>query len=222
MKINYNILNKLNNKEGDIIKSLSKAIKLSRNLHRLQTRKDGETPFINHPLELLEILLEEGILDENILSASLLHDVIEDTDYTKKEMLDSMGKDILNIILDCTDDKTQTKYDRKKHQIEHSLEISESAVLVKLVDKISNLNSMLEIPPVGWSINRILGYTIWSKRVVNSLSNNNNKSKYKNEINNFTNMHTFLVLEIFENYKIDLELSEDIFENYMEDMKLKN
>jgi guanosine-3',5'-bis(diphosphate) 3'-pyrophosphohydrolase len=203
------------------LKVVSKALKLSRESHRFQLRKDGKTPFINHPLELYEILLDNEILDEEILSAALLHDVIEDTEYTKEDMEFIIGEEITRIVLECSDDKSLSKVKRKLLQIEHSLEISEKAVLVKLVDKISNLKSIIEFPPIGWDNDRIIGYVVWSKKVVNNLNNNKNIFRYRDKINNLTNLHTFLVLEIFENYKMDISDSEDIFNLYIEKIEKK-
>ena len=203
------------------MKTVSRAMRIAREEHRLQLRKDGKTPFINHPLELYEILLDNDILDEDILSASLLHDVIEDTEYTELDMNKSMGKDITKIVLECSDDKNLSKIERKSLQISHSLEISEKAVIVKLVDKIANLNSVIEFPSVGWDNDRIIGYTVWSKKVVDSLYNNVNVDLYRDKVNSLLNVHTFLVLELFENYKMDLNNSEEIYDLYIEKLSKK-
>jgi guanosine-3',5'-bis(diphosphate) 3'-pyrophosphohydrolase len=52
--------------------------------HREQRRKDSSaSPYINHPIALAQILVEEGGVDDPVaLAAALLHDTIEDTDTT--------------------------------------------------------------------------------------------------------------------------------------------
>lgn len=48
--------------------------------HRHQKRKGGDqVPYINHPIEVVNILVESGIHDVKILCGGILHDTIEDT-----------------------------------------------------------------------------------------------------------------------------------------------
>lgn len=49
--------------------------------HCGQRRKYTNEPYIVHPLEVIQILMQHGITDEVILSAAVLHDVIEDTPH---------------------------------------------------------------------------------------------------------------------------------------------
>ena len=56
-----------------------KATKFSTLKHKNQKRKDGKTPYIIHPISVAIILVEIGGIDDNeILSAALLHDTVED------------------------------------------------------------------------------------------------------------------------------------------------
>ena len=64
-----------------------KATQFSALKHHDQKRKDGKTPYIIHPISVAMILSDiGGIDDEEILSAALLHDTIEDTDTTAGEI----------------------------------------------------------------------------------------------------------------------------------------
>jgi guanosine-3',5'-bis(diphosphate) 3'-pyrophosphohydrolase len=62
--------------------------------HRRQRRKDAHaSPYINHPLALADILAREGGVEEAVvIAAALLHDTIEDTETTLKELTAGFGK----------------------------------------------------------------------------------------------------------------------------------
>ena len=139
--------------------------------HRDQRRKDEEeTPYINHPIALANLLLNEaGVEDQRVLIAAVLHDTIEDTDTTEQELVRYFGKDVADIVLEVTDDKALPKAERKRLQIEHAAHISRRAKLVKLADKICNLRDITASPPADWSIVRKQEYFEWAKSVVDRL-----------------------------------------------------
>ena len=60
--------------------SIARAYDVAADMHRGQIRKSGE-PYLIHPMAVAEILAELG-MDEDTIAAGLLHDVVEDTDYT--------------------------------------------------------------------------------------------------------------------------------------------
>ncbi|MGO9513959.1 MAG: HD domain-containing protein [Steroidobacteraceae bacterium] len=139
--------------------------------HRDQRRKGAEaSPYINHPIAVANVLANEaGITDPEILAAALLHDTIEDTDTTAKELEAKFGPHIAAIVVEVTDDKSLPKQERKRLQIEHAAAISEPAKLVKLADKICNVRDMSRSPPVNWSLERRADYFAWAKKVVDQM-----------------------------------------------------
>jgi len=142
--------------------NLLKAINFAAQKHSSQLRKDNKlTPYINHPIEVATILAECEILDVNILIAGILHDVLEDTDTNKDELLLEFGSHITNIVLECTDDKVLNKVEKKQHQLYNIEFLSTEAKLVKMADKYSNLKGLLVDPPKTWSTKEIYGYGIW-------------------------------------------------------------
>src|SRR5215470_3338033 len=124
--------------------------------HRMQRRKDPEaSPYINHPIALAQVLRNEaGITDTVVLCAALLHDTIEDTNTTAKELRKRFGKVITKIVVDVTDNKRLRKETRKRLQIEHAPTLSPRAKLVKLADKICNIRDVAKTPPADWSLQR--------------------------------------------------------------------
>jgi len=139
--------------------------------HRCQRRKDDEaSPYINHPIEVAELLARVGgVTDVVILQGAILHDTIEDTGTTVEEIEAIFGVEVCRIVMEVTDDKSLPKTDRKRLQIEHARHLSHGARLVKLADKISNVRALSEAPPAGWSLDRRQEYLDWSEMVVAGL-----------------------------------------------------
>ncbi len=143
--------------------------------HTNQRRKNvGDTPYINHPLEVAHLLSTVGgITDEDILSAALLHDTIEDTDTLPEEISGRFGAAVLAYVLEVSDDKMLPKAERKRLQVEHAPALSPGAKLIKLADRIANLRSIVHEPPAGWPVRRQAEYFEWSQRVFQGLRNTN-------------------------------------------------
>ena len=151
---------------------LLKAAHFAARKHANQRRKDAEeSPYINHPLEVAEHLARVGeIEDEEILMAALLHDTIEDTETTKDEIASEFGEEVANLVLECTDDKSLSKKERKHLQIVNATKKSSKAKMIKIADKTCNLRSILDDSPRGWTIRQQREYFLWAKRVVAGLS----------------------------------------------------
>jgi guanosine-3',5'-bis(diphosphate) 3'-pyrophosphohydrolase len=151
--------------------TLISAIAFAADKHRNQRRKDHEaSPYINHPIALANVLANEaGVEDERVLIAAVLHDTIEDTETTEQELLRLFGKDVADLVMEVTDDKTLPKAERKRLQVEHAVHISRRAKLVKLADKICNLRDIAASPPADWSLERKQEYFDWAKAVVDGL-----------------------------------------------------
>lgn len=145
-----------------------RALSFASHKHRDQRRKDSrQTPYINHPIAVADILLgEAGVTDEVVLMAALLHDTVEDTETTFEELEQHFGRVVRDIVAEVTDDKSLPKAERKRLQIEHALGLSDRAKLVKLADKISNVRDTANSPPAGWPITRIDEYLEWGKAVI--------------------------------------------------------
>jgi len=154
--------------------TLIKAVHFAADKHRDQRRKDkAATPYINHPVSLAHILVDEGgIEDTDVLCAALLHDTIEDTETTAEELRAHFGARITSIVLEVTDDITQHFTVRKQAQIDHAPHMSHEAKLVKLADKISNVRDVLGAPP-DWPVERKQAYLDVSAAVVDGLRGTN-------------------------------------------------
>ena len=147
------------------------ALAFAADKHRNQRRKDAEaSPYINHPIALARILsIEGGVEDGLVLSAAVLHDTIEDTETSYQELAGQFGREIADVVLEVTDDKSLPKAERKHLQIEHAPQLSRPARLVKLADKIANLRDVADHPPAQWPLERRRENFDWAKRVIDGI-----------------------------------------------------
>ena len=148
-----------------------RALSFAADKHRHQRRKDSaKTPYINHPIAVANILLNEaGVEDEAVLIAALLHDTVEDTDTCFEEIEHRFGRQVRDIVSEVTDDKSLPSEERKQRQIDHATSLSDHARLVKLADKTANLRDVAAAPPEGWPVARLNSYLDWGKAVVDKI-----------------------------------------------------
>ena len=143
--------------------------------HRDQRRKDvNQSPYINHPLELAEVLLTEGLIADPVtLAGALLHDTIEDTQTTFDELRGQFGTRVADIVMEVTDTKFIDPRVRKRLQVAKARRASLAARRIKLADKICNLRDILAHPPAKWSLDRKREYFDWAKSVVDRVRGTN-------------------------------------------------
>ena len=142
-----------------------KAIVFASEKHRFQRRKGFEQiPYINHPLKVSQLLSDCGEEDEELLIASIFHDVIEDTDTIAEELTRNFGKGVCDLVLEVTDDKELSYSVRKELQIKSAPGLSEKAKKIKIADKICNIRDIVSYP-LDWSNERKLSYLEWAQKV---------------------------------------------------------
>ena len=91
-----------------------KAYNLAKFLHRDQRRKDGSF-YISHPVEVALILAQLGF-DENVVSAAILHDVVEDCEYKLEDIKTEFNNGVAEMV-DCVSAIDETKYVFDKNDI---------------------------------------------------------------------------------------------------------
>lgn len=161
-----------------------KAVHFAAEKHRSQRRKDTlASPYINHPIQVTDILWRlGGVRDTTLLLASILHDTIEDTDATPEEIKAEFGEEVLALVLEVTDDRSLPKEVRKQRQVETAPYKSHRAKMLKIADKISNIQDIIRTPPKDWSLERRQEYVLWSERVVAGLRGVNEKLESRYEV----------------------------------------
>lgn len=120
---------------------LEDAIEFATRFHRGQYRKGTVTPYILHPLEVMQILAGMYV-DTNLMIAGVLHDTIEDTEATVRDIYDAFGADVATLVSEHSEDKNRVWYLRKLGAIKALGGDSFRHKLLVAADKLSNLRSM--------------------------------------------------------------------------------
>lgn len=155
--------------EKTITSELIRAISKAAWLHRTQRRKGSQRiPYINHPVRVAEYLTKCGFNDLELLQAAVLHDVIEDTEYTVAEMKSDFGDKVASIVAEVTDDMNHPSSKRKELQVIGASGLSDEAAKIRIADKTCNISDLLTYE-LSWSTNRKLAYVEWSERVIDNI-----------------------------------------------------
>ena len=127
--------------------------------HKDQRRKGKcAAPYINHLLEVAALASNATFGNSLVITAALLHDVIEDQDVTLAEVREKFGAQVAYLIEEVTDDKSLPKLVRKKLQIKRASGLSYGAKAIRIADMVANLRDTVRDPPVGWTCEDILTY----------------------------------------------------------------
>ncbi|MDE0660923.1 MAG: HD domain-containing protein [Gammaproteobacteria bacterium] len=120
------------------------ARELARSAHSGQTRKDGVTPYIEHPLAVAATLSGYGYDDETV-AAGLLHDVIEDTTLEAADLDAAVGPRVRELVEAASEpDKTLSWRERKTATLAHLPTKELAAQRVIAADKLDNVRSIGE------------------------------------------------------------------------------
>ena len=120
---------------------INKAIYWAKKYHGEQKRKSGE-PYYSHPLEVA-YMISEYKLKTDVIVASILHDIIEDTEVTAGMIFDNFGQRIAEMV----DRLTRDRPDGSKLSVEEILNNiykveDEEVLLIKLFDRFHNLTTL--------------------------------------------------------------------------------
>ncbi len=131
---------------------IERAYDLAYNAHKDQKRKSGE-PYIIHPLSVA-IILADLEMDKETIAAGLLHDVVEDTSFTKEEIEEWFGEDVA-LLVDGVTKLSQLSYDQDKLEIQAEslrkmfLAMAKDirVILIKLADRLHNMRTLKFMRP---------------------------------------------------------------------------
>lgn len=129
-------------------RQIKKAFNFANKAHLGIRRKSGE-PFIVHPLAVAKIVTHEIGLGTKSAIASILHDVVEDTDYSLKDIENIFGDKIASLVDGLT--KLSGTFDSKQaanfKKMLLTLSDDVRVILIKLADRLHNMRTLESLPP---------------------------------------------------------------------------
>ncbi len=127
-------------------KLIMKAYNIAKEKHKDQKRNSGE-PYIIHPLNVAYILADVG-LDDNTICAALLHDVVEDTDFTDADIRQIFGDEIADMVAGITKLGTMMFESVEERQVEDYRKMFLAmgkdirVIIIKLADRLHNMRTL--------------------------------------------------------------------------------
>ncbi len=134
------------------VEIIERAFNFAKEAHKGIRRRSGE-PYILHPIAVAKIASQEIGLGSTSICAALLHDVVEDTDYTVEDIEQNFGKKIAQIVAGLTKISGGIFGDKASAQAENFrkllLTMSEDirVVLIKMADRLHNMRTLGSMAP---------------------------------------------------------------------------
>ena len=141
LKISYQSLNSSDRK------LIRLAFNTSVDAHKYQRRKSGE-PYVFHPIAVAKIVASKIGLDATCIAAALLHDVIEDTEYSENKIQKLFGRTIAKIVVGLTKISKLKKEKNVSLQAENfrkmllTLNDDVRVILIKIADRLHNMQTL--------------------------------------------------------------------------------
>lgn len=205
-------------KKVDII---TKAFNFARQAHKGVRRLSGE-PYIMHPISVAQIACEEMGLGSTSICSALLHDVVEDTDYTVEDISNIFGPKIAQIVDGLTKISGGIFGDQASAQAENFkkllLTMSDDirVILIKICDRLHNMRT-LDSQPANKQY-KIAGETLY---IYAPLANRLGLNKIKTELENLS--FKFEHPEEFENISRKLSMTKEqrdkLFQQFTEPIR---
>lgn len=118
------------------------AYNFAKNAHEGVMRKNCDLPYFVHPKMVARIVESVGG-DEDMVAAALLHDVVEDTEYTEDHIRNAFGNRVADLVMEVTnmpvrDDRS--RFESRVDYMAHKMAtISADALVIKLADRLNNV-----------------------------------------------------------------------------------
>ncbi len=142
--------------QGEQVDMIDRAIELAVKAHEEQKRKGTETAYIIHPFSVGVTLAKAGCSEE-VITAGILHDVVEDARVTLSRIVEEFGEKVASIVEQCTEpDKRLSWEKRKGHTLESLKEAGLEVKFVACADKLHNIRTIVRDY-------RVVGDKVWRR-----------------------------------------------------------
>ena len=132
------------------------ATEVAAKAHRDQVRKGTDVPYISHPCAVGLILAQAGCT-EDVVAAGVLHDTVEDTPVTLRDIERDFGENVARLVAACSEpDKSGSWEDRKRHTLDLVGDAPLDVCMVVCADKLHNVRSIL-------AERAVIGDRIWER-----------------------------------------------------------
>ncbi len=134
------------------VEKIQRAFRFAREAHRGVRRRSGE-PYILHPIAVAKIVVSELGLGSTSICAALLHDVVEDTEFTREDIEAGFGPQIAGIVEGLTKISGGIFGDKASIQAENfrklllSMSTDVRVVLIKMADRLHNMRTLGSMRP---------------------------------------------------------------------------
>ena len=134
-----NLVKEYNPEEVEII---TKAYQIAEKLHDGQFRQSGES-YIIHPLNVAYILAEMHA-DRDTICAGLLHDTLEDTDFTKEDIIENFNKEVAKLVDGVTKLSKMNFSSKQEQNLANTRKITDDVriIIIKLTDRLHNMRTL--------------------------------------------------------------------------------
>lgn len=197
-------------------KLIRKAFDIALDAHKDQRRKSGE-PYIYHPIEVAKIVANEIGLGATSIACALLHDVIEDSEYTYEDLKKIFGKNIADIVNGLTKISVMNHQNisvQSENYRKLLLTLSEDfrVILIKIADRLHNMRTLESMRPDKQK--KIASETVYIYApLAHRLGLYNIKSELEDLSLKFNNP------DVYNEISEKLELAKENREKYIEEFK---
>lgn len=124
--------------------NVDEVLRFARERHQGQLRSDGQE-YITHPIRVSQLVAKyKPSQNSNILTAgALLHDVLEDTYTSYRELQDRFGEVVASLVMEVTSSTFMPKLVGKQIYLAHKMQyMSSYALIIKLADRLDNISDL--------------------------------------------------------------------------------
>lgn len=122
---------------------IKKAIQFAARKHRTHVRRGSDrTPYISHLFSVALLVAEDGA-DDDVVTAALLHDTLEDTETTREELENAFNERVADLVEQVSEEKEYDWEQRHERYVARLAQADDEALIIALADKVDNVEDKI-------------------------------------------------------------------------------